>query len=110
MQGIKVVMARKNNSSPPIDWRLKLPADLAEQMDDLIERRGSDRTKSMARIVEWFLGLPEIIQQDALGQLPEENRQDIAQMILKQMTQAQPPLNMRSAAKSDIKPKTGGRR
>lgn len=74
------------------------------------DRTGAKNQAIYDRVFDWFGQQDPGTQALILGMIPEEYEAQVAEMVLNNIRKQRPPLKMRSAAKSDIKPKTGGRR
>lgn len=66
-------------------FRVDLALELAERVDDYFEEVGIQRTTGIERMLAWFLDLPPTVRADAMGQLPQEIRQDAARCLLDRM-------------------------
>ena len=86
------VMDRKK--SEKVDYRVQLTPRLRRDADALFEKRGITRNEGVERVLRWFLGADQIIQQEMLGQLPEDSRAEMADLLARRLAE-------QDAAKAD---------
>ena len=53
-----------------VDFRLRIPAEVRHQLDELFEDLGMTRTTGVVRIFTWFLSQPEQKQEAILRRRP----------------------------------------
>jgi hypothetical protein len=67
------------------DFRIRIPERLKEAWDAMAERKKIKHQDAGAALIDWFLSLPDLMQSSILGQIDEESRGLVAEMLLRQM-------------------------
>ena len=68
--------------------RLELTKDAKNRLAEISKRTGMTQVSVSSRLFEWFAKQSELLQAAVLGQYPKEIEADVADMILKRLTDA----------------------
>ena len=66
--------------------RIELTPKAKEHLEQLSDRQGMTQVAMLSRVIEWYAHQSEVIQRTIVGHLPAEIQQDVARLVLRQMT------------------------
>jgi len=66
--------------------RIELTPKAKEHLEQLSDGLGMTQVAMLSRVVEWYANQLEVIQRTIVGHLPAEIEQDVARLVLRQMT------------------------
>jgi hypothetical protein len=73
-------------SSRRVIMRIELNPSAKKALTDLCDHLGMTQIATTSRIIEWFAAQPDVVQAAILGLYPQDIRGEVAEIILKRLT------------------------